>query len=363
MLVGRDDADALRAAELAAAVGVGRIAGYLAGGMTSWREERLPIASIERITVPELHERSDELQILDVRERDEWEAGHIPGSLLHALPRPARAADGLDPTAPVAVICASGQRAAVGASLVQRHGAREVLHVVDGGVAAWSAPGLAGRALGSRLMAVPRLRVPSASSGGSLRQAAGLSSDEVELYHRTYTTLLRSSGETLLRVLEPSHAAMSSSLHSLAHDMEEPDLGAFLYSLRRLPASIWKANVIVVGQESEAFAKAGHRADRGLGGGRGARPPAALVRLRARDARGPAGLDVGPRRRDPDARRLPARVEQAARAAARGGAAGGARAARRRRGVRRLRGGLDAPARVVAGRARRVRQRGPRRAS
>ena len=32
------------------------------------------------------------------------------------------------------MICASGQRAAVGASLVQRLGAREVLHVVDGGV-------------------------------------------------------------------------------------------------------------------------------------------------------------------------------------------------------------------------------------
>src|SRR6201991_4063639 len=106
-------------------------------------------------------------------------------------------------------------------------------------------------------MAVPRLRVPSAQPGGTLRQAAGLSSDEVELYHRTYTTLLRSSGETLLRVLEPSHAAMNSSLHALAHDMEAPDLGAFLYSLRRLPASIWQARVIVVGQEAEAFLRAG----------------------------------------------------------------------------------------------------------
>ncbi len=107
-------------------------------------------------------------------------------------------------------------------------------------------------------MAVPRLRVPSASPGGSLRQAAGLSSDEVELYHRTYTTLLRSSGETLLRVLEPSHAAMNSSLHALAYDIEQPDLGAFLYSLRRLPSTIWKARVIVMGQESEAFARAGY---------------------------------------------------------------------------------------------------------
>ena len=31
--------------------------------------------------VDELHERADELQVLDVRERDEWDAGHIPGSV------------------------------------------------------------------------------------------------------------------------------------------------------------------------------------------------------------------------------------------------------------------------------------------
>ena len=105
-------------------------------------------------------------------------------------------------------------------------------------------------------MAVPRLRVPQASPGGSLRQAAGLSSDEVELYHRTYTTLLRSSGETHLRVLEPSHAAMNSSLHPLAAT-SEPDLGAFMYAVRRLPAGIYKANPIVMGQEAVEFRRHG----------------------------------------------------------------------------------------------------------
>jgi hydroxyacylglutathione hydrolase len=105
--------------------------------MTSWREERLPTQQIERITVPELHERADTTQILDVRERDEWEAGHIPGSRfapyhdVRGLPK------GLDPDRPIAVICASGHRAAVGASLLQRHGARAVIHVVDGGVGEW----------------------------------------------------------------------------------------------------------------------------------------------------------------------------------------------------------------------------------
>src|SRR3954462_6167502 len=97
-------------------------------------------------------------------------------------------------------------------------------------------------------MAVPRLRVPPVDSGTTLRNA----SDEVELYHRTYTTLLRSSGETHLRVLEPSHAAMNSSLHPLASS-REPDPGGFMYAMRRLPADIWKAHVIVVGQEAVVF--------------------------------------------------------------------------------------------------------------
>src|SRR4051794_31744163 len=106
-------------------------------------------------------------------------------------------------------------------------------------------------------MAVPRLRASSVQRGGSLRRAADLASAEVDLYHRTYTTLLRSSGETRLRVLEPSHSAMHSSLHSLAQSPETPDLGAFLYALRRLPATIWQASVILMGQEAEAFARAG----------------------------------------------------------------------------------------------------------
>ena len=141
VLIGRDDDDARVAARLAASVGLEDVAGHLAGGMTSWREERRPVARIERITVPELHERRDALQILDVRERDEWEQGSIPGAVhtpyhdIDGIP------DGIDPDRPVAAICASGQRAAVAASLLQRAGAREVLHVVDGGVGTWRRAG------------------------------------------------------------------------------------------------------------------------------------------------------------------------------------------------------------------------------
>ena len=47
----------------------------------------------------------------------------------------------LDADRPIAAICASGQRSAVAASLLQRLGAREVIHVVDGGVPRWKREG------------------------------------------------------------------------------------------------------------------------------------------------------------------------------------------------------------------------------
>ncbi len=113
--------------------------------MTSWREEDLPVDRIRRLSVQELHAEwatdPDAVQILDVRERREWDAGHIPGSLhvpyhdLRELP------EALDAERPVAVICASGQRAAVGASLVRRLGARDAAHVADGGVPRWGREG------------------------------------------------------------------------------------------------------------------------------------------------------------------------------------------------------------------------------
>ena len=143
LFVGRDDADGRHAAALAAAVGVTRIAGYLHGGMTAWREEKRPVHATRRVSVPELHERwrRGGVQVLDVRERSEWDEGHIPGAVhvpyhdLHELP------DGIDPGAPLAAICASGQRAATAASVAQRLGAADVWHVVDGGVGTWERAG------------------------------------------------------------------------------------------------------------------------------------------------------------------------------------------------------------------------------
>jgi hypothetical protein len=79
---------------------------------------------------------------------------------------------------------------------------------------------------------------------------------DVELYQRTYSTLLRSRGETKLRILESSHRAMRSSLHPLA-ESDELDLGAFLYATQRLPPTIFTGRVVIMGQDAEQFAREG----------------------------------------------------------------------------------------------------------
>ena len=111
--------------------------------MTSWREEHRPVERVERWDVEGLHERWEQgsVQLLDVREQAEWEEQRIPGSVfvpyhdLHELP------EELDPGRPVAVVCSSGQRSAVAASLLKRLGAPHVIHVVDGGVGSWARAG------------------------------------------------------------------------------------------------------------------------------------------------------------------------------------------------------------------------------
>jgi rhodanese-related sulfurtransferase len=140
VLIGRDDEDAHHAAELAVAIGMRRIGGLLGGGMTSWRQEGRDVARIPRMHIDELPAQFTPgrgLQVLDVREQPEWASGHIPGS--HFIPWHDidHIPESLDPELPVAVMCGSGQRAAVAASLLQRLGLESVIHVVGGGVGRW----------------------------------------------------------------------------------------------------------------------------------------------------------------------------------------------------------------------------------
>lgn len=80
---------------------------------------------------------------------------------------------------------------------------------------------------------------------------------EVDLYVRTYNTLLESSGAVSISSLEPAHLTASSSLHAGAEEAA-PDLGAFLYSANRIPVCIVDVEHIILGQSHRAFRRSGY---------------------------------------------------------------------------------------------------------
>ncbi len=88
------------------------------------------------------------------------------------------------------------------------------------------------------------------------RQPPRILSDEIDLYTRTYYSLLRSTGEVRVRAFEESHSYSESSLHSGAREVG-PDVAAFAYSAARLPSCMTSIRLVVMGQSHEHFEGAG----------------------------------------------------------------------------------------------------------
>lgn len=88
------------------------------------------------------------------------------------------------------------------------------------------------------------------------RQPPRTTSEEIDLYIRTYYSLLRSSGEVRVRAFEEAHAHSNSSLHVGARELA-PDVAAFAYSSARLPACMHQVHRVVMGQSHEHFEAAG----------------------------------------------------------------------------------------------------------
>jgi hypothetical protein len=88
------------------------------------------------------------------------------------------------------------------------------------------------------------------------RQPPVAPADEIDLYVRTYTSLLRSSGDVDVRAFEEAHAFSASSLHEGALSAD-PDVSAFAYAAGRLPLEMPGTSRIVLGQSHELFEAAG----------------------------------------------------------------------------------------------------------
>jgi hydroxyacylglutathione hydrolase len=123
-----------------ARIGYTEIAGYLRGGMTTWVEAGLPIESLPQIDVSALRTRLADgatVQVIDVRTDREWDEGHIAGAL-HIVVNdiPARAAT-LPRDRLLALICGSGYRSSVAASILLRAGVTDLVNVI-GGMSGWN---------------------------------------------------------------------------------------------------------------------------------------------------------------------------------------------------------------------------------
>jgi hydroxyacylglutathione hydrolase len=129
-----DEDEAIRAARSLHSVALFETAGWQAGG-GSEKLEPVSLDELERLLA------NDAVELLDVREADERDEGHIPGSQ-HLPYRTARAAAeaGLLNGRPVVTICESGPRAAIAASVLQAVGV-DARPVLGGGVTDWQARG------------------------------------------------------------------------------------------------------------------------------------------------------------------------------------------------------------------------------
>lgn len=121
-----------------ARVGIEALDGYLAGGVSAWRESGLPVAETQQLTVGQLQSRvqSDKLRVLDVRRKPEWDAGHIENATWWPLDNFKVSAPEIDRDVPLAVHCKSGYRSMIASSLLERAGFHHILNVV-GGFDAW----------------------------------------------------------------------------------------------------------------------------------------------------------------------------------------------------------------------------------
>jgi rhodanese-related sulfurtransferase len=89
----------------------------------------------------EVFQQREDVQLLDVREPDEWEAGRIDGALHKPMNKVlAGDTEGLDPDRPVVVYCRTANRSEVAALMLEARGFRT--SVMEGGIEAWDAEGL-----------------------------------------------------------------------------------------------------------------------------------------------------------------------------------------------------------------------------
>ena len=118
-----------------ARVGHETVRGYVM--MSDFADERKVVEQVPVAEVAALAETEKHLQFVDVRRPAEYANGHAVRTVSIPLDRLSREIDQLDPTVPTYVICQSGYRSSLGASILENAGFRKVYNV-SGGTSAWT---------------------------------------------------------------------------------------------------------------------------------------------------------------------------------------------------------------------------------
>jgi glyoxylase-like metal-dependent hydrolase (beta-lactamase superfamily II)/rhodanese-related sulfurtransferase len=143
VLVAGGPSDLTRAVQGLSRIGIDEIAGHLQWGMTEWRTQGLPVATVPQITVHELatlREEHPDLVVIDVREGAEWDEGHIDGAMHLPMGEALRRRAEVPADRPKAVLCAGGLRSSTVISALARSGL-DGWYNVAGGMTAWTRAG------------------------------------------------------------------------------------------------------------------------------------------------------------------------------------------------------------------------------
>jgi hydroxyacylglutathione hydrolase len=127
-----------------AMIGLDRVAGWFdASAIDAWTSTGHPLGTIAQIDAADLAEsmRHRAVTLVDVRNPNEWNAGHIDGALHIGLGYLGDRASEIPANRPVVVQCESGSRSAIGASLLRARGFDRVVNLA-GGISGWIKSGL-----------------------------------------------------------------------------------------------------------------------------------------------------------------------------------------------------------------------------
>jgi rhodanese-related sulfurtransferase len=122
-------------------IGFDRVAGYLRGGIEAARARPAELVRGARVDRAALAQRLAAPRpplVIDVRTDAEWNAGHIDGALHLVLDDLSKRLPALPRDRELVVVCRSGYRSSIGASLLQAAGFERVTDLA-GGMDAWNA--------------------------------------------------------------------------------------------------------------------------------------------------------------------------------------------------------------------------------